>query len=102
MPKIVARFYVSSYEKKAGDTATVHLQASVSKENARWSQYTPNGQITMDLTRKASGARAAFEQLVGKDALVTFDFDAPPPEQPEYRSQGEPDELGYVSDEETI
>ena len=58
--------------------------------------------LTMDLTRKASGARAAFEQLVGKDALLTFDFDAPPPEEPEYRSQGEPDELGYVSDEETI
>ena len=99
MAKIVARFFVQSIEKRAGDTAAVHLSASVSKENARWSQYTPSGQITMELTRKASGARETFEQMIGKDCLLTFDFDAPPREDPQYRHEGAPDELGYVSDE---
>ena len=95
MSKVVARFYVSSIEKKAGDTATVHMTAVSSKENARWSQYTPSGSIQMELTRKASGARSTFEDMVGKEALVTFDFDAPPREDAEYVT-GE----GYVSDEE--
>lgn len=99
MAKIVARFYVLGFEKKAGDTATVRLNAVTSKENARWSQYTPSGTIEMELTRKASGAKTTFDEMVGRECLVTFDFDAPPREEPEYRSQGEPDELGYVSDE---
>lgn len=97
---VVARFFVASFEKKAGDTATVRLNAVTSKENARWSQYSPSGQITIDMTRKASGARTTFEEQVGKECLVTFDFDAPPREEPEYRREGEPDELGYVSDED--
>lgn len=99
MSKIVARFYVAEFAKKAGDTARVLMTPVTSKENARWSQYTPSGQIVLDLTRKASGARSSFEELVGKECLVTFDFDAPPREEPEYRREGEPDELGYVSDE---
>lgn len=100
MAKIVARFYVQSYTKKAGDTATVTLTPVVSKENARWSQYTPSGSLTMELTRKASGARTAFEQLVGKECLVTLDFDVEKGEAPDYRREGEPDQLGYVSDED--
>jgi hypothetical protein len=100
MSKIVARFYVIGFEKKAGESSRVTLNAVTSKENARWSQYTPSGQITMDLTRKASGARSTFDEMVGKECLVTFDFDAPPAEDPEYRREGEPDQLGYVSDEE--
>jgi hypothetical protein len=99
VPKIVARFYVQSFTKKAGDTATVTLTPTSSKENARWSQYTPAGSLTMELTRKASGARTAFEDLVGKECLVTLDFDVEKGEVPEYRSEGEPDERGYVSDE---
>ncbi len=94
MPQVVARFYVSSLEKKAGDTATVHMTAVSSKENARWSTYTPSGSVQMELTRKASGARTAFEGLIGKECLVTFDFDAPKGEAPDYVN-GE----GYVSDE---
>lgn len=99
MSTVVARFYVSSLEKKAGDTATLHMTAVTSKENARWSQYTPSGSIQMELTRKASGARQVFEAMIGKEALVTIDFNAPPKEEPEYRREGAPDELGYVSDE---
>jgi hypothetical protein len=100
MNKVVARFYVSALEKQAGDTAKVTLKPVMSKENARWSQYTPSGEFWMQLTRKASGARDTLEQMVGKECLITLDFDAPPAEQPEYRHQGEPDQLGYVSDEE--
>lgn len=100
MPKIVARFYVQSFTKKAGDTATVLLQPAMSKENARWSQYTPSGRIEMELTRKASGARTALEEMVGKECLVTMDFDVEKGEPPEYRREGPPDQLGYVSDEE--
>ena len=99
MPKVVARFYVSSFEKKAGDTSTAHLQPVVSKENARWSQYTPSGEIRLDLTRKASGAKQVFDDMIGKECLVTFDFDAPPRQEPEYRRDGEPHEIGYISDE---
>lgn len=29
----------------------------------------------MDLTRKASGARSTFDEMVGKECLVTFDFE---------------------------
>ena len=97
--KIVARFYVLGFEKKAGDIATVRLNAVTSRENARWAQYTPSGNIEMELTRKASGAKTTFDEMVGRECLVTFDFDAPPREEPEYRSEGDPDELGYVSDE---
>lgn len=35
MPGVVARFYVASFERKAGGTSTVHMQPVVSKENAR-------------------------------------------------------------------
>ena len=94
MGKGVARFYVSSVEKKAGDTATVHLTAVNSKENHRWSTYTPSGQIQMELTRRASGARTLFEENIGKECLVTFDFDVEKGEAAEYVN-GE----GYVSDE---
>ncbi len=87
MPKIVARFYVQAFTKKAGEVAEVVLQAASSKENARWSQYTPAGQI-------------AIEALVGQECLVTFDFDVEKGEAPEYRREGTPDQLGYVSDEE--
>lgn len=99
-PKIVARFYVAGFEKQAGGNAVVRLQAATSKENARWAQYTPSGQITMDLTRKASGARDGFEAMVGEECLVTFDFAVSKGEMPEYRGQGTPDELGFISDEE--
>lgn len=94
MGKGIARFYVQQVAKNAGGDGTVTLTAVNSKENARWSQYTPSGSITMSLTRKASGARALFEENVGKECLVTFDFDVPKGEAPEYVS-GE----GYVSDE---
>jgi hypothetical protein len=99
MSKVVARLYVQSFTKKAGDTATVSLTPTTSKENARWSQYTPSGEFKMELTRKASGARSVFEAMVGKECLVTLDFDAPAGEAPDYRREGEPDQLGYVSDE---
>lgn len=92
--KILARFYVQAFTEKAGDTAEVNLQPVSSKENARWSQYTPAGSLVMQLTRKASGARSAFKGLVGKECLVTLDFDVEKAEAPEY-VQGE----GYVSDE---
>lgn len=95
MPKVVARFYVSSLEKRAGDTATVHMTPVNSKENARWSQYTPSGEIKMELTRKASGARSTLEDMIGKECLVTFDFDVDKGETPDYVN-GE----GYVSDED--
>lgn len=99
MANVVARFFVSEVTKRAGGGAALSLRAVTSKENARWSQYTPSGQITMDLTRKASGALAAFEERIGQECLVTFAFDPPPSEEPEYRREGDPDELGYVSDE---
>lgn len=98
-PKIVARFYVSAVEKKAGDTATVRLSAVTSKENAIWSQYTPNGQITLELTRKASGARSSFEAMLGKECLLTFDFDAPPREEPGRAKDADGNDIGYASDE---
>ena len=100
MGKGVARFYVDSVTKKAGDTAVASLRAVSSKENARWSQYTPSGTIQMDLTRKASGARSLFEENIGKECLVTFDFDVEKGEAPEYRNDGPEDQRGYVSDEE--
>lgn len=100
MTAVVGRFYVQSFNKKAGDVADVTLSAVTSKENARWSQYTPSGTINMSLTRKASGARSTFEAMIGKECLVTMDFDVAPKEEPEYRREGEPDQLGYVSDEE--
>lgn len=100
MTAVNARFYVSSFEKKAGDVATVHLQPVTSKENARWSQYTPSGEIRMELTRKASGARHIFEELVGQECLVTFDFDAPPKELPGRAQDAEGKDIGYASDEE--
>ena len=93
--RVVARFFVQTLAKNAGDSAQVTLTPVTSKENARWSQYTPSGSITMALTRKASGARSAFEANIGRECLVTFDFDAPPAEQAAYL-QNE----GYVSDEE--
>jgi len=99
MNKVVARFFVSALEKQAGDTAKVTLKPTSSKENARWSQYTPSGEFWMQLTRKASGARSTFEDMVGKECLITLDFDVEKGEAPEYRHQGEPDQLGYVSDE---
>jgi hypothetical protein len=99
--KVIGRFYVQSFDKRAGGDAVVTLSAVTSKENARWSQYTPNGEVKMSLTRKASGARSAFEEMIGKECLVTFDFDVPKGEAPEYRREGEPDQLGYVSDEES-
>lgn len=101
MSRVIGRFYVRELVKRAGDTATVHLQATTSKENASWSQYTPNGQIEMDLTRKASGAREAFEAHIGDECLVTFDFDVAPGEAPEYRMAtegGDPDTFGYVDE----
>lgn len=99
MSKVIGRFYVSSVEKRAGDTARANLTAVSSKENARWSQYTPSGEIHMELTRKASGARSTFEEMIGKECLVTFDFDVPAAEAPEYNSDPEKGDLGYVSDE---
>lgn len=99
MTKVVARFYVQSIQKNAGDSGQVTLSAVTSKENARWSQYTPSGSISMALTRKASGARSTFEQMVGKECLVTFDFDAPPREEPGRAQDAEGKDIGYASDE---
>jgi hypothetical protein len=107
MGKVAARFYVSRFEKKPDGTATVHLQPVHSKENARWSQYTPSGSIQMDLTRKASGARKAFEAAVdaptttGRKAecLVTFDFDAPAAEAPGRAQDENGKDIGYATDE---
>lgn len=99
MSNVVARFFVQSVEKRASGGSAVRLNAVTSKENASWSQYTPSGSIELELTRKASPALASFEARLGQECLVTFAFDPKPREEPEYRREGEPDELGYVPPE---
>ena len=66
-----ARFYVSQFAMNAGDTSTVTLQAVCrGKENAEWSKFTPAGQLSMTLTRQASGAAEFFKANVGKDVYL--------------------------------
>jgi hypothetical protein len=118
---VQARFYIASLTKKPDGTADVNLQAVTSKENARWSQYTPSGTITMSLTRAASGALRVFEEAVDRarargeespkddygspmksyrpECLVTFDFDVPDAEDPGRAQDETGKDIGYATDE---
>lgn len=76
MSTVAARFYVSEIRKVAGGGAgIVTLKAVSSDENRTWSEYTPSGEITMSLTRKASAAAKVFEDNLGKEFSVLFELD---------------------------
>jgi hypothetical protein len=105
---VQARFWVSEVTKQPDGSSKVILTAVTSKENARWSQYTPYGKLEMSLTRKASGALSTFEQAVDRarrdpsykpECLVTLDFDAPPAEQPGRATDENGKDIGYATDE---
>lgn len=101
-----ARMFVQTVSHHAGETATVQLAAvSRGKENTEWSQYTPGGNVSLSLSRKASGALAFFKERLGKEVLVDFS-DAPDPvctQCNQYIAKGEGTEVrgvdGYVAGE---
>lgn len=78
---VVARFYVQSITRNAGnpETGDVRLNAvSRGPENKEWAAFTPSGQLTMSLSNKAQPALAWFDAHLGKEVLITID-DAPEP-----------------------
>lgn len=70
---VSARFFVASILKTASDSLAVTLLPVVrpTNDNIEWSKYTPSGKLEMNVT--ADGARAWFEDRLGKDVAITFD-----------------------------
>jgi hypothetical protein len=74
MPEsVVARFYVSGYERNAYDTSAtiVKMQAVTRGEhNKNWAAYTPSGSVQM--TIKNAAAASWFVDQLGQEVEVTF------------------------------
>jgi hypothetical protein len=63
--------YVQSVNLQAGDIAVVNCSAVCrGTENAKWAQFTPGGNVTLTLSRKASGAKDFFTGIIGKEVYV--------------------------------
>lgn len=66
-----SRMYVQSVNLTAGDIAVVNCSAVCrGTENAQWAQFTPGGNVTLTLSRKASGAKDFFAGIIGKEVYV--------------------------------
>lgn len=66
-----ARFYIHNVQLNAGDTAQANLSAvSRGKENSEWSSFTPGGNLTLSLSRKASGAKDFFVANIGREVYL--------------------------------
>lgn len=74
-----ARFYVGSVTLTAGETGSVQLNAAArGEENKMWASYTPSGQLTMNLSRKAGPALEWFQEHIGKEVFLDI-TEAPDP-----------------------
>ena len=66
-----ARFYVRNVNLQAGDTALAALAAvSRGRENSEWSKFTPGGELTLQLSREASGAKKFFLDHIGREVYL--------------------------------
>jgi hypothetical protein len=72
---VQARFYVSKTTRQAYNPAHLLVElTAVSRgdQNAQWAEATPCGKIEMTINNPE--AAAPFEQALGKDVAVTFEF----------------------------
>jgi hypothetical protein len=66
-----ARFFINSVTKNADGTGSVQCQVvSRGPDNAEWSSYSPSGQLSIGMTRKASKALAFFDAHRGEEVYL--------------------------------
>lgn len=66
-----ARFYIRSVELLADKTSVAQLSVvSRGPENSHWAKFTPSGNLSMTLSRDASGAKDFFTENIGREVFL--------------------------------